>query len=134
MPSYVSKLGKWTPATEKVIINVQGVGEKTVYEGPDREAVKELETAGEKHFGVDFRYDPDFLQRIRAKGYKDMNEYLKELGFNEDEYVKDIEEKEIKQKSTIKGRKRLQNNFNGGQDLANPSNSKFGAFKEMPAV
>lgn len=135
MPTYVSKLGKWTPAIEKNVVAIDKNGKKFIYDGPDREALKELEIAGQDHFGIDFRRDPDLLQRLRTKGYSSIDEYLKEIGFEEQVEVKKVEEKAEQTPShTEPKKKKLRHNFSGGQDFANQKNSVYGAFDEAPKV
>ena len=102
MSKFVSVLGKWIPAIEEAhmentfgkeitsefITAADGShtvkeGEKFIYRGPNREAVKVLKEMGEDSLGRDFRTDPEFLQAVRNLGYNNPEEYLKSIGFEE---------------------------------------------------
>ncbi len=108
MSKFVSVLGKWIPAMEtanmvntfgktiesEFIIGQDGThvvkeGEKFIYKGPNREAVKMLKEMGEEHLGRDFREDPEFLQAVRNLGFNDKEQYLKSIGFDEEKSKKE---------------------------------------------
>lgn len=105
MPRYISKDGVWFPAKEKVglenksnkEIEVNGEkvapGDPFIYEGPDRGAVIELHKAGEETLGTNFENDPDLVDRVRQRGYKDMKEYKKKMGYDAEKAEKEFNEK-----------------------------------------
>ena len=77
MPSYVSKDGVWYPAKEHVVLPHLTGTPNEVYDGPDRAAEFELaQTFGidedgkpkETTFGMDFRTDPELINRARQLG------------------------------------------------------------------
>jgi hypothetical protein len=79
-PSYVSKDGIWYPAKEHVVLPHLTGTKNEVYDGPDRAAENELALAygvdadGKPNvttFGIDFRDDPDLIERARQLGYND---------------------------------------------------------------
>lgn len=148
MPNFISDNGKWYPAKEKVGLENKSdasfeydgktiePGEPFVYEGPDREALKELELQGLEFLGKDFRNDPEFLQGIRNMGFQDVEDYLSVVGYNEDKAKKDFKEKASKVKShEIKERVQAIKVLAGGQA---PNKEEavvggFGAEKLTPA-
>lgn len=81
MPSYVSVMGEWKAGKEYAVDPKAEKG-KEVYEGPDREATKEIQNAGGK-MGNNFRLDPDFVMRVKQLGFANVEEYLKFVGYNE---------------------------------------------------
>lgn len=108
MPRYNSKDGVWFPAKEKVglennsgkeiEVNGQKVasGDPFVYEGPDRAALIELNEAGEETLGMNFENDPDLVDRVRQRGFKNMAEYKKTMGHDKEKIEKEFEEKSSK--------------------------------------
>ena len=102
MGNFVSVLGEWKPAKEVVsmvnnfgktiksplIIGPDGKhealkGEVFIYKGPDREAVKMLKEEGVESLGQCFKNNPEFLQSIRNMGFNNIEEYFKQIGFDE---------------------------------------------------
>jgi len=63
MPSYISKGGEWVPAKEKAV----NIRTGDVYEGPDREASKEIKDAGGR-MGMKSNEDPENIMRARQLG------------------------------------------------------------------
>jgi len=63
MPSYISKGGEWVPAKEKAV----NIRTGDVYEGPDREASKEIQDAGGR-MGMKSNEDPENIMRARQLG------------------------------------------------------------------
>ena len=103
MSRYISKGGVWHVAKEKVgLINKSGKdkivdgkrikpGEPYVYDGPDRAgllAIWQEHKGKSETLGIDFRKDPEFLQSIRTKGFKDLPEFLEFIGYDEIEEEK----------------------------------------------
>ena len=114
MPNYVSKMGEWHAAKEKVGLTNKSdrtfeykgqmiqPGEPFIYEGPCREAVKAIFESGQTTLGTNFKNDPEFLKSLQAYGYSSDEEgvkkYLKMIGFNEQEHIDNFN----KQASIIK--------------------------------
>lgn len=68
MPSWISRMGIWKPAKEKVYISAdpeKGIEEGYIYNGPDRAATAVLAEAKVDHLGIDCRYDPEVIMRAR---------------------------------------------------------------------
>lgn len=142
MPSFVSNKGKWYPAKEKIgltnksddVLSYDGEdikpGEPFVYNGPDREAVKMLEEAGEEHLGTDFRDCPEFQDFVNAKYQGDEGKYLRRIGYNEEEDDKKFEETYVKVKShELPKRVNEIKVMAGGRDLSGASqNDVIGGF------
>ena len=82
MSRFISKDGVWHPAKEKVALVNRKTGEPFIYEGADRAALFELFQQKVETLGTDFRYDADLLNRIRQLGFKDIEEYLKFIGYD----------------------------------------------------
>ena len=96
MAQWISKGGVWHPAKEKVGLKKKD-GTPYIYSGADRAALYELWQQKVETLGMDFRYDPELLNRIRQLGFKDMNEYLTHIGYNE----KEVEENFKKNASVV---------------------------------
>lgn len=82
MPRFVSKDGVWYPAKEKVSLVNKDTGEPYIYEGPDRAAEFELFLAKQETFGVNFKDDPDLIERARQRGYKSVLSFAKAMGYD----------------------------------------------------
>ena len=105
MPTYVSHKGEWHPAKEKVgLINRSGKvktvngqtvqpGEPFIYEGPDRAALFELYNQGVEKLGQNFKRSPEILDIVRKFNFKDIDDYLQFIGYDEAKADKDFEEK-----------------------------------------
>jgi hypothetical protein len=143
MPTYVSKRGEWSPAKEKIGLtnksdepfeyNGQMIqpGEPFIYDGPCRGAIKELANADVDVLGQDFKADPEFLQMIRSRGFNDMEEYLKFVGYDEEADEKSFNEKAAKVKgSEIKKRAEAIKVLAGGQ-ASNREESIVGGFGDQ---
>lgn len=145
MPTFISKMGKWYPAHEKVGLTNKSdnsfeydgkiiqPGEPFVYEGEDREAKKMLEEAGQDHLGTDFREDSEFHDFINSKWQGDQAKYLKRIGFDEAKEVEKFNEKLPNAKShtvPVKSQERII--VAGGKDTTgNKSNDVIGGFGDM---
>ncbi len=149
MSKSVSVLGKWVPAMEEVhMTNTFGKtiesefitgsdgkhivkeGEKFIYKGPNREAVKKLKEAGEDFMGRDFRTDPEFLQSLRNMGFNDVESYLKSIGFDEDGEKKKQEDLALILE-TVSNKKKTKEilEIAGGRDFSgNKENTAIGGF------
>ena len=91
MASYVSLEGVWYPAKEHAVLEHLSGTKNEIYDGPDRSAELELakaygvdETGKPKviTFGMNFRENPDFIDFVRQRGFKDAEEYLKFIGYD----------------------------------------------------
>ena len=91
MASYISLEGVWYPAKEHAVLEHLVGTKDEVYDGPDRSAESELATAfgvdedGKPKvttFGMNFRENPDFIDFIRQRGFKDAKEYLDYIGYD----------------------------------------------------
>lgn len=74
MPTFISKDGDWQPGHERVSV-IDKNGEPQIYDGPDREAVKYIESEGGK-VGQDALQDPQLLQASRNMGFASIEAYL----------------------------------------------------------
>jgi hypothetical protein len=100
MSNWTSHDGKWFPSKEKVAltnitskvkeINGQKVqpGDPFIYEGPDRAAMFELFKDKVENLGMDFRNDTELINRVRQLGYKSVDAYAKEMGYDKVESEK----------------------------------------------
>ena len=77
MPTWISKGGVWEPAPEYAVDPKAPKG-KEIYEGPDREAQKELQEQGDEHLGTNLPH-PDMLTLARQLGFKTVDEYLETM-------------------------------------------------------
>ena len=146
MPSYVSKDGIWYPAKEHVVLPHLSGTDKEVYDGPDRAAEFELaQTFGvdeegkpkEVTFGIDFRNDPDLINRARQLGYKDIMEYATAMGYDAGKSEKQFKEKAaeiIKHKEPVRKPEKIM--MGGGIDTSGKGANLIGGFgdeRERPA-
>lgn len=136
MPRFVSDGGVWTPAMERAVIEktnpVTGEKEPEIYVGQDREALKLLEEAGEETLGQHFSMNPDMFALARQMGYKDVNEYVKAIGFNETQ-AKELAAKkkaEINTHALPDKKPELKIIDGGGQDRSGNGNGIVGGFGE----
>jgi hypothetical protein len=146
MPSYVSKDGIWYPAKEHVVLPHLTGTDKEVYDGPDRAAEFELAQAfgvdadgkpKEVTFGINFRDDPDLIDRARQLGYKDVMEYAVSRGYDPVKSEKLFKEKAaeiIKHKDPVRAPEKLM--IGGGIDTSGKGADLIGGFgdeRERPA-
>lgn len=142
MPRYISKLGVWEPAKERVVLPNAEPG-KEIYEGEDRAALWEMQKAGhidEKgnkigNFGVYFKNDPEFFQMVRSRGYNSIDEYLKAMGFDEEKVKAQYDDhKKAVTRHEAPKRKKGTKFVGGGENRANPKSSKIGDFGDPPEL
>lgn len=149
MGKWISNKGVWHPAIERVGLTnksgkaVEYKGEMIepdapfVYEGPNREALKELAEANAETLGHDFRRDPEFLQSMRNMGWsageEGVEQYLAFIGYDE----KADDERFKKEASKVsKGSAKKQHaevlTMGGGKDQSgNSENDQIGGFGEQ---
>ena len=144
MPTYVSKGGVFYPAKEHAVLPHLSGTENEVYDGPDRAAELELAQAhgvdanGKPKlgtFGIDFRHDPDLINRARSLGYKDVEEYAKAMGYNdtpEQEAAKIAEKEKVVNKYEQPKRVEANAKLGGGVDTSGQGNDKLGGFGNDP--
>ena len=131
MPTYISVEGKWKPAQEHVVLPHLSGTDKEVYDGPDRAAEFALFEAKEKEFGIDFRLDSDFLQRVKQLGFKDLNDYLDFIGYDSEKAKKTAEANLAKvNMHTPPERHEAVEPLGGGKDFTGQGNDVIGGFGE----
>lgn len=146
MSNFVSDKGIWHPAKERVALVNRGTkpienmtkkgmetvqpGEDFIYEGPNRMAVKMIHENGGEYLGHDFRNDPDFRQSIRNQGFETIEDYLKNLGYDEVADKKKFEERAaVLKKSEIAKKAEEIRIMGGGKDYSgNKDNDVIGGF------
>jgi len=149
MSRFTSLEGKWVPQKERVHLNnntgkeitnpsEEGslfFGEKVapdtvfIYEGPDRAALLDLYLAGETEFGQDFRSDMDFQSRVRQLGFKSDKDYLKFIGYKEDDQIKKSKEDlSVVNAHKLPERAKEIKMLGGGSDLSGNNNNIYGGF------
>lgn len=123
-----------------------------IYEGPDRAALfqwweengkpsaKEMKDLdGNVTFGEDFRTNTEFLQQYaNAKnmfGFKDVEEYLKYLGYDAIKRHAEFEKKaSVVTKHDAPNRIEEAKRLGGGQDYATGKLNRYGDFGDVPNV
>jgi len=149
MAKFVSIGGEWSPRQESfsmtntfgrtlssnLIVGPDGShevkeGDLFIYTGPDREAVKMLKAENLDFFGRNFKTDPEFLQATRNMGFNSPADYLKQIGFDEEEEIK--KQKKNAKKIVKGGIKKTADEVNylaGGKDsTGNKENNFVGGF------
>lgn len=112
------------PSTIKIAGDTLNPGDPLIYDGADREALKLLNKEGynlkgEQVMGKDFRNDPDFLQAVRNMQFNNLDEYLKSIGYDDEEQDKQVSERAIKTKShEVPKRVREITELAGGKNFA----------------
>lgn len=147
MATFISKDGVWYPAKERVgltnitdkvkVIDGKNVepGDPFIYDGPDRAALFALWNDKVETLGMNFRQDPDFINRVRQMGFKDVEEYLTMIG-----YDKEKVESEFKKKASVVNRHELPKRveeiqkMGGGQDFSGMGNDIYGGFGIAPGT
>jgi len=137
MPKFISDEGVWVPAKEKVAlvrVNEDGNEEPFIYEGPDRaamEMLKDMDLAEVGYMGQHFTENVDLFELARAKGYDNVEEYVKRLGYKS-EKAKELVEKYKKTYHTHEAPKKVQGTTfsGGGVNTATGQGNKLGGFGE----
>lgn len=128
MPNWISDRGIWHPMKEKVALKKKD-GEPYIYEGPDRAALYELWRDKVEVLGQDFKHDPDLVARIRSLGFKDIEEYLHSIGYDEEKAKKDFEARAVKiNKHELPDRIQAIEQMGGGIDTSGQGNDIPGGF------
>lgn len=128
MPTWISKDGVQKPALEKVMLTNPKTGEPYLYEGPDRAAIKYLQDNNVTELGIDFRKDPEIINRARQFNMT-VDEWC-QIHLNPDEKRKaDFAQKEKEINFHAPPAKKKATEFRGGGiNIANPKASKLGGF------
>lgn len=149
MPTYDSNMGEWHAAIENIVLTNKSEkpieykgkeykkGQSFIYEGPDRAALQEffrIDKEGTVHtMGQKFTDDVEFLNRIRQNGHKDMNAYLKHIGFDREKTEKDFKKRQgtinaHELPEQIKGIESL----GSGVDTSGGGQDRYGGFGPTP--
>lgn len=77
MPSWISRMGIWGPAKERVYIPKKD----EIYEGPDRAALDVLKEENVEYLGMEVKNDPQIMELARQRNqtveqYLEMNKPL----------------------------------------------------------
>lgn len=130
MGTWISKGGVWYPAKEKVGLKKKD-GEPFIYEGPDRDALLELFRQKVETLGMDFKHDPDLLNRVKQLGYKDIKEYAKAVGYDAEQVEKDFNEHaSVVNKHELPARVEAIDQLGGGTDTTGGGENYVGDFGE----
>lgn len=96
MPSWISRLGKWVPKHEHVVLpQFQGT-DKEVYDGPDRAALEVLKEQGVENLGEDFRDNAEMIEVATKFNCDTPEEYARKRGWKPEADSKRIEEESKK--------------------------------------
>jgi hypothetical protein len=107
-------------------------GEPFIYEGPDRQSMFELFKAKQETFGMDFHKDPELINRVRQLGYKSVNQYAKDVGYDAEEVQKKFDELSSKvNMHELPARVEEVEVMSGGSDTSGQGNDRKGEWK-MP--
>lgn len=137
---------------KKFKIKVPPMGDYT-YEGPDRAAMYQWwEENGKPTYeqimempqgtitmGSEFKQNDEFLKQFRlareAHGYQNMDEYLKDIGYDEKKsHEKFVKKASVVQLHSLPDRVPEIKKVGGGDDRANPGkNQRLGGWGEQPA-
>jgi hypothetical protein len=152
MATWVSKRGKLFPARERIALENKSdkaikyngeiiePGMQFMYDGPDRQALKELSESGEDHLGQDFIDSNEFLQMVHESRFKgDVDAYLKSVRYDFDKDEEDFEKRAVEVSShEIPKKVNEINIMGGGRDMSQGSQGTndviggFGDFRERP--
>lgn len=103
MPKWISVAGKFYPAKEWAVNPDAKPGENPVYEGPDRGAMDYMKENGHldedgkiiSYPGQDCFTDPDNMMKARSLGYKNTEEYLKEIFGIDKKKIEELSKKKL---------------------------------------
>ena len=130
-PRWISKDGEWHPAKEHVVLPHLSGTDKEVYDGPDRAALLVLFQEKVDHLGSNFKHDPDLLMRVKSLGYENIEQYCKEVGYDEKKAEEDFKEKAVKVEShEIEKRVKMVETLGGGIDSTGQGQDTIGGFGE----
>ena len=134
MSKWVSKEAEWYPANEKVGLTKKD-GTPYIYEGPDRAALFELWQQKVDKLGMNFRHDPDLINRIRQLGFKDMKEYLKHIGYDEEKAQENFDKNaSVVNLHELPAKVAAIEVMGGGTDTTGQNKDIPGGFGEAPKI
>lgn len=129
MPRWISKDGVWHPAKEHSVLPHLSGTDKEVYDGPDRAALYELYKSKRESLGMDFRRDPELINRVRQLGYKTVDEYAEAMGYDKEQVEKDFKEKaSVVTKHELPKKVEAVKVLGGGRDTSGQGNDAYGGF------
>ena len=145
MAKFISDGGQWSPGKEHIgLTNLSDKpikydgktyepGEPFIYIGPDREAVKMLNEAGEEKLGHYFKNDPEFLQAVRNIGFQNADEYLAQIGYDEEKAKEEFNKKaSVVNKHELPKKAKEIIIMGGGKDTSgSKDNDVIGGFGEV---
>ena len=151
MAEFISIGGEWSPRVEQfsmvntfgktiesdMIVGPDGShkvkeGDLFIYTGPNREAVKMLKEENLEFFGRNFKQDPEFLQATRNIGFNSPDDYLKMIGYKEEEEIeKQKKEAKVIRRGGIKKTADEVAYLAGGKDTSGNKNDFIGGFGEQ---
>jgi len=129
MPQYVSVFGLWKPAHEKVYLP----DEERFHDGEDREARRIIDENGGS-MGQHYKTNLDLITIAHQRGFKDVDEYLKFLGYDEKKAQVKFDE-ELSKVHKHEAPKRLEPariDRSGGDDTSGHGNHMKGALDAPP--
>ena len=157
MPRFISDEGVWVVAKERVSLknetekvqtnpSVEGSkyygeqvqpGEDFIYEGPDRAALqmlKELDLHEQGYMGSHFTESPELFELARTKGYDNVEDYVKKLGYKSDK-AKELVAKYKTTYATHSGPAKVKGKefMGGGKNTAGTGNDLKGDFGDPKA-
>ena len=104
-------------------------GDDFIYEGPDRAAMFKLFKDKVTELGQDFRKNPDMIGIARQFGYKSVDAYAKDMGYDAEEAKKQFESKmAVVAKHELPARAKELARIGGGQDSSGMGNDVIGGF------
>ena len=102
-------------------------GQDYIYEGPDRDSMKYLKDQGfleQGYMGTHFMNSNDMFELARAKGYDNVEDYIKKTTAWDEDKSKEVIEKRKKEFFTRKAPERVKAvNLKGGGDNTAPGGS-----------
>lgn len=133
MPQFISKLGEWVPAEEYHVNPNAKPGENPVYKGPDRAAVEMLKEQGVEKLGQPYNTDPELVIRARQLGFKDVDEYLRTVGWDKNKAVASAEKASAELHTHADpARKQPIRPDTGGRDYSMQGNDRHGGIGKLP--
>ena len=134
-PNWISKDGVWHPAKEHVVLPHLVGTEREVYDGPDRAALFILYKEKKETLGMNFRHDPELINRTRQLGFKSVDEYAKAMGYDKEKVEKNFEEKAAQvTKHELPKKVDAIKKLGGGRDTSGQGNDTYGGFGKPKGI
>ena len=100
--------------------------------GPDRAAMQLLHENGGA-LGMDFKHDPELLNRVKNLGFSGMKEYLEYCGYDSKKADEEFKKKALEvQSHELPSRIEGINKLGGGTDTSGSGNDVYGGFGDLP--